>query len=324
MDDPPGATGALRAETLARSLRERFGVGLATYPLSAFTNAGGVDVGAFRAHLRVQLSAGAVAMFACCGAGEFFSLSEPEYSQLLTVAVEEAHGEIPVIGGVGYGWAQAVRFAQIADGAGVDGLLVHPHYLVDAPQSGLFAHVGELAARTNLPLIVYQRGNVRYEPSTIAEMARLPTVIGLKDGQGDFYQLQRARFLAPENFIFINGSATAEIQARTYASIGIVAYSSSVASFAPEIGARFFRAFQNGEADVMEDLLSSFYWPFSGLRERCPGYAVSLVKAAARLRGVPVGPVRAPLVDPSREDLAALEGIVKIGLERVGAAFSVG
>lgn len=69
----------------------------------------------------------------------------------------------------------------------------------------------------------------------------------------------------------------------------------------------------------MERLLRDFYVPLVELRDRVPGYAVSLVKAAARLRGRPVGPVRAPLTEPSPADLADLGALLETGLDLVGA-----
>jgi 5-dehydro-4-deoxyglucarate dehydratase len=269
--------------------------------------------------MRRQLAAGPGALFTCCGTGEFFSLSEDEYGDVVAIAVEEAAGKVPVVAGIGYGWAQAARFAAIADGAGADGALVLPHYLVEAPQPGLVQHVRELAKRTDLPLIVYQRGNVKYTAVSAVDISQLPTVVGLKDGHSDFDQLQRLRLAVPYDFLFLNGSLTAEMQARAYASIGIPTYSSSVHSFAPEIATSFFRAFHASDTKLVDLLLSSFYWPLSELRDKCAGYGVSLVKAAARLRGDPVGPVRAPLAGPSEDHLPPLERIVRKGLELVGA-----
>jgi 5-dehydro-4-deoxyglucarate dehydratase len=69
----------------------------------------------------------------------------------------------------------------------------------------------------------------------------------------------------------------------------------------------------------VNELLRDFYIPLVELRDRVPGYAVSLIKAAARLRGLPVGPVRAPLTDPCPADLADLEKVLDAGLGLVGA-----
>jgi 5-dehydro-4-deoxyglucarate dehydratase len=197
---------------------------------------------------------------------------------------------------------------------------VLPHYLVAAPQDGLVAQVEAIAGRTGLPLVVYQRGQVAYTAGSLARIARIPGVIGLKDGHSDLDRLQRLTLAAPDGFLFFNGAATAEIQARAYATVGVPAYSSAVHAFAPEIADAFFAALQDGDQGTVDKLLRDFYVPFVELRDRAPGYAVSLVKAAARLRGLPVGPVRAPLTDPCAADLADLGALLDAGLGLVGAS----
>ncbi|MYW18030.1 5-dehydro-4-deoxyglucarate dehydratase, partial [Streptomyces sp. SID2955] len=93
-----------------------------------------------------------------------------------------------------------------------------------------------------------------------------------------------------------------------------------VHAFAPEIADAFFAALRDDDHGTVDKLLRAFYVPFVELRDRAPGYAVSLVKAAARLRGQRVGPVRAPLTDPSPEDLADLTALLTAGLDLVGAS----
>jgi len=305
---------------VVRRLRDGMAAGVLSFPLTSFREDGTLDPDGFRAHVAAQLAAAPGAVFPACGTGEFFSLDEDEYRTVVTVAVEEAAGRVPVVAGVGYGWAQAVRFARIAEEAGADALLVLPHYLVAAPQDGLVRQLEEIAARTTLPLIAYQRGQVAFTAASLRRVAAIPGVIGLKDGHSDLDRLQRLTLAAPEGFLFFNGAATAEIQARAYATVGVPAYSSAVHAFAPEIANSFFTALRDGDGKTVELLLREFYVPLVELRDRVPGYAVSLVKAAARLRGRPVGPVRAPLTDPSDRDLADLGNLLTAGLDLVGAA----
>ncbi len=311
------------AEAAVRRLRDGMERGVLSFPLTSFHDDGSLDPEGFRAHVAAQIATAPGAVFPACGTGEFFSLDEDEYRQVVTIAVQEAGGRLPVVAGVGYGWAQAARFARIAEEAGADALLVLPHYLVAAPQEGLVAQLEQIAARTRLPLIAYQRGQVAYTAASLRRIAAIPNVIGLKDGHSDLDRLQRLTLAAPEGFLFFNGASTAEIQARAYATVGIPAYSSAVHAFAPEIANAFFAALRDGDDGgnkVTERLLRDFYVPLVELRDRVPGYAVSLVKAAARLRGRPVGPVRAPLTDPSATDLADLETLLATGLDLVGAA----
>ncbi|KPI23094.1 5-dehydro-4-deoxyglucarate dehydratase [Streptomyces sp. NPDC054950] len=310
---------SLDRETVRR-LRDGMTQGVLSFPLTSFHDDGSLDPDGFRAHAAAQIATAPGAVFPACGTGEFFSLDEDEYRQVITIAVEEAGGRLPVVAGVGYGWAQAARFARIAQEAGADALLVLPHYLVAAPQDGLVAQLEQLAARTRLPLIAYQRGQVTFTAAALRRVAAIPGVIGLKDGHSDLDRLQRLTLAAPDGFLFFNGAATAEIQARAYATVGVPAYSSAVHAFAPEIANAFFTALRDGDDKAVDRLLRDFYVPFVELRDRVPGYAVSLVKAAARLRGRPVGPVRAPLTDPSPTDLADLGALLGAGLDLVGAA----
>ncbi|MGW7823364.1 5-dehydro-4-deoxyglucarate dehydratase [Streptomyces puniciscabiei] len=304
---------------VARRLREGMARGVLSFPLTAFHEDGTLDPDGLRAHVAGRLATGPGAVFPACGTGEFFSLDEEEYRTVVRLTVEEAAGRVPVVAGTGYGWAQAARFARLAEEAGADALLVLPHYLVDAPQDGLAAQLERLAERTRLPLIAYQRGQVAYSAETLKRIARIPNVIGLKDGHSDLDRLQRLTLAAPDGFLFFNGAATAEVQARAYATVGVPAYSSAVHAFAPEIAGAFFTALRDADHGLADKLLRDFYVPFVELRDRAPGYAVSLVKAAARLRGQRVGPVRAPLTDPAPADLTDLKALLTAGLDLVGA-----
>ncbi|MFH8972587.1 5-dehydro-4-deoxyglucarate dehydratase [Streptomyces sp. NPDC017890] len=305
---------------VVRRLREGMASGVLSFPLTSFRDDGSLDPDGYRAYVAERLAAGPGALFPACGTGEFFSLDEDEYRRVVTIAVEETAGRVPVVAGTGYGWAQAVRFARIAEDAGADALLVMPHYLTTAPQEGLVAQLERIAAGTRLPLIAYQRGQVTYTAESLRHIAGIPGVIGLKDGHSDLDRLQRMVLAAPEDFLFFNGAATAEVQARAYAAVGVPAYSSAVHAFAPEIAGAFLAALRDGDTGTVDRLLRDFYVPFVELRDRVPGYAVSLVKAAAGLRGCPVGPVRAPLTAPSATDLAELETLLTAGLDLVGAA----
>ncbi|MFF4248871.1 5-dehydro-4-deoxyglucarate dehydratase [Streptomyces sp. NPDC001822] len=304
---------------VAQRLREGMAGGVLSFPLTSFTEDGSLDPESYRAYLTAQVATAPGALFPACGTGEFSALDEDEYRAVVRTAVETAAGRLPVVAGTGYGWAQAVRFARIAEEEGADALLVMPHYLVEAPQDGLVEQLRRVAGGTRLPLIAYQRGRVAYTAASVRRIAGIPGVIGLKDGHSDLDRLQRLTLAAPDGFLLFNGAATAEIQARAYATVGVPAYSSAVHAFAPEIADAFFAALRDGDDTAVDTLLRDFYIPLVELRDRVPGYAVSLVKAAARLRGLPVGPVRAPLTAPGPGDLADLEQVLDAGLGIVGA-----
>ncbi|MFF7329420.1 5-dehydro-4-deoxyglucarate dehydratase [Streptomyces sp. NPDC008150] len=291
------------------------------FPVTAYGPNGSVDPGVLREHVRRGVDAGAAAVFVCCGTGEFHALAPEEFEACVQAAVEETAGRVPVVAGVGYGTALAVRYARLAQGAGADGLLVMPPYLVVAPQEGLLRHYQEIAAATALPVIVYQRDNAVLTPRTVVELARTEGVVGLKDGIGDLDLMQRivsaVRTDAPGDFLYFNGLPTAEQTQLAYRAIGISLYSSAVFCFAPEIAVAFHRALATGDDATARRLLDGFYRPFVELRDQGRGYAVSLVKAGVRLRGLDVGEVRPPLAEPAGEHVKQLAELIDRGLALV-------
>ncbi|MFJ3445056.1 5-dehydro-4-deoxyglucarate dehydratase [Streptomyces sp. NPDC086081] len=287
------------------------------FPVTAYGPDGSVDLDAYRTHVRDGVAAGAAAVFACCGTGEFHALTPEEFEQCVRVAVEAAEGRVPVVAGAGYGTALAVRYARLARAAGADGLLAMPPYLVVAAQEGLLRHYRELAAATTLPVIVYQRDNAVFTPRTVVELARTDGIIGLKDGLGDLDLMQRivsaVRTEAPGDFLYFNGLPTAEQTQLAYRALGVTLYSSAVFCFAPEVALAFHRALRAGDDDLVERLLDGFYRPFVELRAAGRGYAVSLVKAGVRLRGLDVGEVRPPLHEPAEEHVKQLAELIERG-----------
>ncbi|MEV6179339.1 5-dehydro-4-deoxyglucarate dehydratase [Streptomyces sp. NPDC052015] len=287
------------------------------FPVTAFAPDGSVDLGAYRTHVRRGVEAGAAAVFACCGTGEFHALTPEEFAQCVRAAVEETGGRVPVVAGAGYGTALAVRYARLAHEAGADGLLAMPPYLVVAGQEGLLRHYREVAAATPLPVIVYQRDNAVFTPRTVVELARTDGIIGLKDGLGDLDLMQRTvsavRTEAPGDFLYFNGLPTAEQTQLAYHGIGVTLYSSAVFCFAPEIALAFHRALATGDEATAHRLLDGFYRPFVELRAQGRGYAVSLVKAGVRLRGLDVGEVRPPLHEPGEDHVKQLAQVIERG-----------
>ncbi len=287
------------------------------FPVTAYGPDGAVDLDAYRAHVRDGVAAGAAAVFACCGTGEFHALTPEEFERCVRVAVEAAEGRVPVVAGAGYGTALAVRYARLAQAAGADGLLAMPPYLVVAAQEGLLRHYREVAAATALPVIVYQRDNAVFTPRTVVELARTDGVIGLKDGLGDLDLMQRivsaVRTEAPGDFLYFNGLPTAEQTQLAYRALGVTLYSSAVFCFVPEVALAFHRALRTGDDDLVERLLDGFYRPFVELRAQGRGYAVSLVKAGVRLRGLDVGEVRPPLHEPAEDHVKQLAELIERG-----------
>ncbi|KIF73913.1 5-dehydro-4-deoxyglucarate dehydratase [Streptomyces sp. 150FB] len=288
------------------------------FPVTAYGPDGSLDLDAFRAHVRGGVDAGAAAVFACCGTGEFHALTPQEFRDCVAAAVEETAGRVPVVAGAGYGTALAVQYAKLAEEAGADGLLAMPPYLIVADQEGLLRHYTELAGATSLDTIVYQRDNAVFTPRTVVQLSRVDGIIGLKDGVGDLDLMQRilsaVRTEEPDrDFLYFNGLPTAELTGLAYRGIGITLYSSAVFAFAPDIALAYYRALNSGDDRTVNQLLDGFYVPLVELRNQGRGYAVSLVKAGVRHGGLDVGEVRPPLSEPQAAHVKALVALVEQG-----------
>ena len=292
-------------------------IGLMSFPVTPFDDGGEVDLPRLREHVALQLSTSCRALFVACGTGELFSLNPAEHAAIIEAVVDEVAGAKPVVAGVGFGTSVATEMARAAEAAGADGVLVLPPYLFRPDQDGLRAHYESIAGAVGIGVIPYQRDNAVIAPETVAQLARIPNVVALKDALGDTDRLVRTRLATEGTLPLMNGMPTAEMSASAYAACGVGSYSSAVLNFVPEIAEAFYRAFQSDDRTTMDRLLAGFYMPLVALRDTRAGYAVSLIKAGVSARYGDVGDVRLPLMPPTDEDAQSLDRIVQAGLALV-------
>jgi 5-dehydro-4-deoxyglucarate dehydratase len=295
-------------------LATAIGGGLLSFPITPFDDSLHLDLDAFREHL-AWLSAYPVAgLFAAGGTGEFFSLTPDEVSTLIGHAVAEVAGRVPVLAPAGGGSLSAIAFAQEAEAAGADGILLFPPYLTEASQEGLAAHVEAVCASTTLGVVVYHRANARFAVRTLQRLAdRCPNLIGFKDGIGDIELMTKVYATLGDRFTYIGGLPTAETFALPYLELGVTTYSSALFNFLPEFALDFYAAVRAGDRAGVYERLRTFVLPYLEIRDRAPGYAVSIVKAGVDAVGRRGGPVRPPLqslTPQERADLGALVGAV--------------
>jgi 5-dehydro-4-deoxyglucarate dehydratase len=278
-------------------------------------------------------------VFAACGTGEFSALEPGEYAEVVRAAVAAVAGRVPVFAGAGGPVRTARGYSDLAAAAGADGVLLLPPYLTEASGPGLVAYVRE-ATRSDLPVIVYNRANARFDERSAVAVARLPQVIGFKDGAGDLDLMSRiVRAVHDEaehneaghngaghngaehngaehnTFLFFNGMPTAEVTQRAYRAIGVPLYSSAAFAFAPRVALGYYDALEAADVTTLEALERSFYHPLARLRARGAGYAVSLIKAGVELAGYRSGGVRPPLTEVAPEHREELARILAAGLD---------
>lgn len=293
------------------ALKAVVGSGLLSFPVTHFDAGGDFDPIGYRASVARAAGEGAVALFAAGGTGEFFSLAPDEFPAVIRTAVEGADGRLPILAGCGYGTRQAIQYAQAAEAAGADGLLLLPHYLIFAEQEGLFVHVKAVCDAVRIGVIVYNRDNSVLQPAILARLAEAcPNLIGFKDGYGDIELMLKITATLGDRLVYVGGMPTAEVYAAAYKAVGVSTYSSAVYNFIPKAACRFYAALMAGDTGVMDDLLKRFFFPYLALRNRAKGYAVSIVKAGCRVMGRPAGPVRPPLTDLTEAEESLLKELL--------------
>jgi 5-dehydro-4-deoxyglucarate dehydratase len=288
-------------------LKERLGSGLLSFPVSHFDSDLSFNAESYRRHIEYLSGFDAAALFAAGGTGEIFSLTQSEISTTLRAA-KEAAGDVPIISGCGYGTPMAMEIARAAEDAGADGLLLLPNYLIAGPQEGLLQHVKSVCQSTGLGVIVYNRANSVLSADTVKRLVdECPNLIGFKDGTGQIGTVREITATLGDRLCYIGGMPTHELFAEAYNGAGVTTYSSAVFNFVPELALKFFNAMRSNDKATMEQILKDFFFPFARIRDRVPGYAVSIIKSGVRTIGMGSGPVRPPLTDltPQEEEMLA-------------------
>lgn len=295
-----------------QELKQTMSAGLLSFPVTDFNAEGDFRPDTYIRRLEWLMPYGATVLFAAGGTGEFFSLTAQDYSAVVRTAVETCRNGVPIVAGAGGPTRQAIAFAQEAERLGAQGLLLLPHYLTEASQEGLAAHVEAVCRSVKFGVIIYNRGACRLTAATLVQLAeRCPNLIGFKDGIGEIELMVSIRRKLGDRFAYLGGLPTAEVYASAYKALGVPVYSSAVFNFIPKTAMTFYRALAAGDEATMNGLLDRFFLPYLEIRNHRAGYAVSIVKAGAKLVGHDAGPVRPPLVDLTADESARLDELIK-------------
>ena len=291
-----------------QELKAALGSGLLSFPVTHFDAVGAFRPDSYQRHIDWLCNYEAPVLFAAGGTGEFFSLTPQEIPRIVAAAKEAADGRTAIVSGCGYGTEMAVEIARAAEKAGAEGILLLPHYLIDAPQEGLYAHVKRVCDAVGIGVMVYNRDNAVLQPATLARLCEAcPNLVGFKDGVGDIGLVRQVTAKMGDRLTYLGGMPTAELFAEAYLGAGFTTYSSAAFNFAPELAVHFYKSLRAGDKAECGRILNEFFYPFMELRGRRKGYAVAAVKAGVRLQGFEAGRVRAPLDDltPAEEEMLA-------------------
>ena len=205
--------------------------GVGTALITPFTRSGAVDEAGVKRLARRQLDAGVHFLVPCGTTGETPTLSEDERRRVVELVVEEAAGKAPVLAGAGgYDTKEVVHAAREMQKAGATGLLsVTPYYNKPTPE-GLYQHFKAVADATPLPIVLYNvpgRTGCNMEAATLARLATIPTIVGVKEASGNITQMAEICRAVPEDFLVLSGDDAITLPLMALGGRGIISVASN-------------------------------------------------------------------------------------------------
>lgn len=272
---------------------------------------GAFDESAFRAFIDWQIAEGSRGLVPCGTTGESATMTIEEHNRVIEVTVEQAAGRVPVIAGCGSNdTVVALEHMKVAEAAGAAAALVVAPYYNKPNQEGVYAHFAYLAERSPLPIILYNvpsRTITDIETATMARLAELPTIVGVKDACGNVARVSAQRLACGPDFCQLSGN---DDMAMGFMAMGGVGCISVTANVAPKLCAEFQAACAAGDWDVALELQDRLYPLHAALfSDASPGpvkYAVN------RMRPDFSPDVRLPMTPPSAASRAAVDAAMEL------------
>ena len=205
--------------------------GCGTALVTPFTRSGGLDEAAIRRLARRQIDGGVHFLVPCGTTGENPTLSRAEHRRVVELVVEEASGRVPVLAGAGgYNTREIIDLVAEMEQVGADGLLsVTPYYNKPTPE-GLYQHFLAIARSTRLPIVVYNvpgRTGCNVEPVTLARLATISNIVGVKEASGNLTQVCEVCRVVPDGFIVLSGDDPLTLPMMAVGAKGVISVASN-------------------------------------------------------------------------------------------------
>ena len=279
--------------------------------VTPFTPEGKVDEKAYRKMISHLIEEGVHGIFPLGTTGEFYAFDKSEVKRIFEVAKDEVAGRVPIYAGCSHITTRGViELTHIAEEVGYDAVSVLTPMFVSQTQDELYDFYKTVAANTKLPVIMYNnkpKTNVTITPATVARLAEIDNIIGVKDSTGDFTNTAEYIRLTrgAENFSVLVGRDTLILAGLLYGAAGSIA---SCANVAPRLVSNIYEKFKAGDlAGALEDQFT-----LNPLRIACGmGTFPEVIKEALELEGYPVGKCLAPIGPLTPEERSKLADVLK-------------
>jgi 4-hydroxy-tetrahydrodipicolinate synthase len=260
-----------------------------------------VDEDGLRENVKFQIKKGIDGLVPVGTTGECSTLSYKEHNKVIEIVVDAAKGKVPVLAGTGSNstW-EAIMLTKHAKEVGADGALLVVPYYNRPTQAGLYAHFKKIAEEVDIPQVIYNipsRTGVNVLPETMAKLASLKNVVGVKEASGDMMQVAKIIELTRgENFSVISGNDSDTLTILKLGGVGVI---SVVSNIVPDKVAKMVKSFRSGDVKTAEKIdreLSPLYKALFIETNPAP------VKMAMNWMGMAAGGLRLPLVELEPEN----------------------
>ena len=281
--------------------------------VTPFDANGNINYDAFGKLIDDQIAAGVDAVCVCGTTGESATMSIREHNAAVEFCVKRVNKRVKVIAGAGSNdTSAAVYLSQHAQDYGADALLHVTPYYNKASQTGLIKHYEYIAARTDLPIILYNvpgRTGVSFTADTYKVLSDVPNINGVKEASGNFSLLAHTRCLCPDDFYIWSGNDDQVVPIMSLGAKGVISVASNII---PEVMVKMshlclendFEAASKQQIDYM-DLIDALFIEVNPIP----------IKAAMNLMGMEAGTLRLPLCDMAEKNLEILRrAMVQKGL----------
>ncbi len=294
--------------------------GCGTAMVTPFQRDGSLDEATLRKLILRQIDAGVDFLVPCGTTGESPTLSHEEHLRVVAITLELAKGRVPVVAGAGgYNTSEVMAMARELAAMGVDGILSVTPYYNRPTQEGLYQHYRAIAEAAALPIILYSvqgRTGVNIEPGTVARLAAIDNIVGIKEASGSIAQMAAILNLVPDEFVVLSGDDAITLPLIALGGKGVI---SVVSNEIPAAMSEMTRLAVRGNIWGAREIHRRYHALMEvNFVESNPGP----VKTAMAEMGLLEPVWRLPLVAPKRENRERIAGVLNtLGLvERVHAA----
>ncbi|MBA7504222.1 MAG: 4-hydroxy-tetrahydrodipicolinate synthase [Hadesarchaea archaeon] len=287
--------------------------GAMTAMVTPFDREGKVDEEGLRENVRFQIKKGVHGLVPVGTTGECATLSYEEHNRVVDVVVDAAKGKVPVLAGTGSNstW-EATMLTKHAKEVGADGALLVVPYYNKPTQAGLYQHYKRIAEEVDLPQVIYNipsRTSLNMLPETMAKLAKVKNIVGVKEASGDLKQIARIIELAGKEFSVISGDDPLTLEIMKLGGVGIISVTSNLV---PDKLVKMVDSFRSGDVQTAKRINDELAPLFKALFiETNPGPA----KMAMNWMGMAAGGLRLPLVELEPENQEKLRKVlVDMGL----------